>query len=57
MSNVDQRPIRTWEQVAAEAAQETDTQRLLQLASELNQLLALSARRTAFRRPEIEKPE
>ena len=54
MSNVDQESVRTWEQVAAEAAQETDPHKLLKLASELNHLLARGWRRPALQRAETE---
>ena len=47
MSGATEKIVRCWEQVAAEAAQETDPHKLLQLATELNLLLARGWRRGA----------
>jgi hypothetical protein len=57
MSDATRKVIRTWEQVAAEAAQETDPQKLLQLASELNLLLARGWRRNLLQTAEAEQSD
>lgn len=39
MTGAVSHPVRPWQQVAAEAAQETDTNRLLELAQELQRAI------------------
>jgi hypothetical protein len=57
MSGATQKTVRNWEQVAAEAAQETDPHKLLQLATELNLLLARGWRRNLLQTAEAEKSD
>ena len=57
MSVATQNTIRTWEKVAAEAAKETDTEKLIQLATELNLLLARGWKRSLLQTAEAEQSE
>jgi hypothetical protein len=47
LSNHDTKPTRLWQEIAAEAAKETDSEKLIALAVELD--LALEARDQALR--------
>jgi hypothetical protein len=57
MSGATDKTLRSWEEVAAEAAQETDPQKLLQLATELNLLLAHGRKRNALPIAEVERSD
>jgi hypothetical protein len=57
MSRATRQTMKKWEQVAAQAAQETDPQKLLQLASELNLLLAQGWKRSLLQTAAVEQPE
>ncbi|HZQ24197.1 MAG TPA: hypothetical protein VFA89_15500 [Terriglobales bacterium] len=37
----DRKPIRTWQEIAAEVAKETDPKKLIELAEELNRALEM----------------
>lgn len=57
MSCATRKTMKKWEQVAAEAAQETDPQKLIQLANELNLLLARGWKRSLLQTAAVEQAD
>jgi hypothetical protein len=57
MSCATLKTVKKWEQVAAEAAQETDPKKLIRLATELNLLLARGWKRSLLQTVAVEQSD